>query len=424
MRNVIEADKISKQYRLGVTGTGALIEDVRRGWARLTGNESELFEVQENDRENQKSSGYVWALKDVSFQLKQGETLGIIGKNGAGKSTLLKILSQVAFPTKGSLRIKGRMASLLEVGTGFHPELTGRENVYLNGAILGMSKKEISNRFDEIVAFSGVQKYIDTPVKRYSSGMKVRLGFAVAAHLEPEILVVDEVLAVGDAEFQARCLGKMQNVAGSGRTVIFVSHNLSAVRNLCTRGIVLANGTLMFDGEVTNAISYYRSAVSGGGAEEFSVSFNAMPEVPMQFERACLENVKGEQVGRFEHTEPVILAMDMRVHQQTADALVGVTMEDASGNQLVVATNDDFGIRLMEGREPGTATIEVRLPSHLLKPGIYNITLTARGQMGNAWHKAENCLTFEIVDTITFRGMKNRFRKPAIISPDMTWKIR
>ena len=262
---IIRVNNLSKQYRLGQIGTGTIREDLNRFWARLRGKEDPTLKIGQSNVLNSKSRGsekgdteYVWALNDVNFDVQKGEVLGIIGKNGAGKSTLLKILSKVTAPTTGSVRVKGRIASLLEVGTGFHPELSGRENIFLNGAILGMTKSEIRAKFDEIVDFSGVAKYIDTPVKRYSSGMYVRLAFAVAAHLEPEILVVDEVLAVGDAEFQKKAVGKMQDVSkDQGRTVLFVSHNMTAIETLCKRVLVLENGKLAFSGGVDEGISRY-----------------------------------------------------------------------------------------------------------------------------------------------------------------------
>lgn len=261
--SVIQVDNLSKLYRLGEVGTGTLQHDLNRWWHRIRGKDDPYAKIGSvNDRTRKKvndgSSGdYVWALKDVGFEVREGEVMGILGRNGAGKSTLLKLLSRVTSPTTGSIRVKGRIASLLEVGTGFHPELSGRENIYLNGAILGMRKKEISNQLDEIVEFSGCAAYLDTPVKRYSSGMYVRLAFAVAAHLEPEILVVDEVLAVGDTEFQKKCLGKMQSVAGAGRTVLFVSHNLAALRTLCHRGLLLANGMVVGEGEANEMVNLY-----------------------------------------------------------------------------------------------------------------------------------------------------------------------
>jgi lipopolysaccharide transport system ATP-binding protein len=256
---ILKAEGVSKQYRLGLIGTGTLSHDLNRWWHRIRGKEDPYLKIGEsNDRSTKGESQYVWALKDINFEVKRGEVLGIIGKNGAGKSTLLKILSRVTLPTTGEIKTKGRIASLLEVGTGFHPEMTGRENIFLNGAILGMTKKEIASKIDEIIEFSGCERYIDTPVKRYSSGMRVRLAFAVAAHLEPDILVVDEVLAVGDAEFQKKAIGKMQDISqGEGRTVLFVSHNMAAVKSLCNKGIVLEQGEVVFEGRQDDAVDYY-----------------------------------------------------------------------------------------------------------------------------------------------------------------------
>ena len=256
---ILKAENISKQYRLGTVGTGTLSHDLNRLWYKMRGKEDPYLKVGEvNDRSSKGSSDYVWALKDINFEVEAGEVLGIIGKNGAGKSTLLKILSKVTAPTTGFIKSRGRIASLLEVGTGFNPELTGRENIYLNGAILGMTKKEITSKLDEIIEFSGCERYIDTPTKRYSSGMTVRLAFAVAAFLEPEILVVDEVLAVGDAEFQKKAIGKMQDISKEGgRTVLFVSHNMAAVQSLCTRSFVMQNGTIKYVGDTEDAIQFY-----------------------------------------------------------------------------------------------------------------------------------------------------------------------
>src|SRR6476620_6637692 len=265
---VIKVEDLSKQYRLGQVGTRTLRHDLNRWLYKIFGKEDPYLVIGEaNDRTVKGSSDYVWALRDINFDVKQGEVLGIIGRNGAGKSTLLKILSRTTTPTTGSIKIRGRIASLLEVGTGFHPELSGRDNIFLNGAILGMSKQEIKSKFDEIVDFTGVERYIDTPVKRYSSGMYVRLAFGVAAHLEPEILIVDEVLAVGDAEFQKKALGKMQDVSrGEGRTVLFVSHNMSAIENLCNKGLVMNNGILSFDGNIQEAVKYYMQQKVGNNS--------------------------------------------------------------------------------------------------------------------------------------------------------------
>lgn len=263
MTTVISVENLSKTYRLGQIGTGTFTNDLKVWWAKTRGKPNPLLRIGEKDHGNLDGED-LWALRDVSFMVEQGEVLGIIGRNGAGKSTLLKILSRVTAPTSGRIKVKGRIASLLEVGTGFHPELTGRENIYLNGAILGMSKQEVTRKFDEIVAFAEIEKFIDTPVKRYSSGMYVRLAFAVAAHLDPEILVVDEVLAVGDAEFQKKCLGKMKDVATEGRTVLFVSHNMAAVNSLCQNAICLHRGTLMWRDQTHLAIEKYLTISSDG----------------------------------------------------------------------------------------------------------------------------------------------------------------
>ncbi|MBO6606947.1 ABC transporter ATP-binding protein [Psychroserpens sp.] len=263
---ILKATNISKQYRLGLIGTGTVKNDLKRWWYGLRGKEDPFLKVGDvNDRSTAGSSDYVWALKDINFEVKHGEVLGIIGKNGAGKSTLLKILSRVTGPTTGEIKTKGRIASLLEVGTGFHPELTGRENIYLNGGILGMTKAEIRSKESEIIEFSGCERYVDTPVKRYSSGMRVRLAFAVAAFLEPDILVIDEVLAVGDAEFQKKAVGKMQDISkGEGRTVLFVSHDMAAIQTLCSRLLILENGLLSYEGDVSKGVEHYLSSVKSG----------------------------------------------------------------------------------------------------------------------------------------------------------------
>jgi lipopolysaccharide transport system ATP-binding protein len=272
--DVISVEEVYKQYRLGQISTGTIAHDLNRWWHRVRGKEDPYQKITGvNNREESAISEYVWALQDINFSVKQGEVLGLIGRNGAGKSTLLKILSKVTSPTKGNIKVRGRVASLLEVGTGFHPELTGRENIFLNGAILGMTKKEIRAKFDEIVAFSGVEKYVDTPVKRYSSGMYVRLAFAVAAHLEPEILIVDEVLAVGDADFQAKCLRKMKDVSSEGRTVLFVSHNMQAIQKLCTSAILLNKGGIQANGDVQQIIDlYFKKESNSSLAREIEMS--------------------------------------------------------------------------------------------------------------------------------------------------------
>jgi lipopolysaccharide transport system ATP-binding protein len=289
MSVVIQVDRVSKQYRLGAIGGKRLVDDLNRWWARLRGKDDPLSKIGEGGGKGlrrkepaEKANGQsdtIYALKDVSFEVKQGEVLGIIGRNGAGKSTLLKILSRVTAPSSGEVRVRGRIASLLEVGTGFHPELTGRENIFLNGAILGMTRAEIRNKLDDIVAFAEIEKFLDTPVKRYSSGMYVRLAFAVAAHLEPEILIVDEVLAVGDAEFQRKCLGKMRDVAGEGRTVLFVSHNMGAVSQLCSRAVLMENGALSFSARTDEVLERYnRAIVDRPESQAATISNRGLPQ--------------------------------------------------------------------------------------------------------------------------------------------------
>jgi lipopolysaccharide transport system ATP-binding protein len=312
----IKVENLSKQYRLGHVGTGTISHDVNRWWHKIRGMEDPYIKIGEsNDRTVKGDSDYVWALKDINFEVQQGEVLGIIGRNGAGKSTLLKILSRTTAPTTGSVKIKGRVASLLEVGTGFHPELSGRDNIFLNGAILGMTRREIQSKFDEIVDFAGVERYIDTPVKRYSSGMYVRLAFAVAAHLEPEILIVDEVLAVGDAEFQKKCLGKMKDVSvKDGRTVLFVSHNLGAVKSLCGRAISLKAGLIDFSGDVNDTINNYLISNSN------TVSQNELENIIERsgnrkalFSSFHIENDNGNQISKLLTGQDIILVFRLRV---------------------------------------------------------------------------------------------------------------
>lgn len=323
---VIQVESLSKRYRLGTIGTGTLSHDLNRWWARVRGRpdpSAKLGQGQKADDEE-----FIWALRDVSFEVRRGEVLGVIGRNGAGKSTLLKILSRVTAPTAGEVRVRGRIASLLEVGTGFHPELTGRENIFLNGAILGMSKAEIRGKFDEIVAFSEVGKFIDTPVKRYSSGMYVRLAFAVAAHLEPEILIVDEVLAVGDVEFQKKCLGRMGEVAQEGRTVLFVSHNMAAVENLCSNALLLEHGTKRASGAVPDVTLTYLG----------NIPVNETP-APVRAGPALLSlSIRNNLLGKIDTVltgEEVTFLADIEVDYPIKRAGFGIGITDLMGNRIV-----------------------------------------------------------------------------------------
>lgn len=381
----LKIENLSKQYRLGEVGTGSLMHDLNRFWHKLRGKEDPYSMIgEENDRSKKADSDYVWALQDINFEVKEGEVLGIIGKNGAGKSTLLKILSQVTGPTTGEVKINGRIGSLLEVGTGMHPELTGRENIYLNGAILGMSKKEISAKFDEIVDFAGIAAYIDSPLKRYSSGMRVRLGFAVAAFLEPEILIVDEVLAVGDAEFQRKAIGKMKEVSqGHGRTVLFVSHNMASISNLCTRTIVLKNGKIVFDGPTADGIEYYLNQ-NYGDQHLTDLAAREDRNTSNRFRFTGIRGLdkKGEEVYSFASGNDYSFEV---MYQSSADnELIGMRMliSDSSGvNRLLLngAFVSDFPISISSGSNGKARFI---IPNFPLPQGEYSVQLSCYSNKG------------------------------------------
>lgn len=338
---VIRVEDLSKLYRLGKIGTGSFSHDVNRWWHRIRGKEDPYLKIGEaNDRSQKGQSEYVWSLRDVNFDIHQGNVVGIIGRNGAGKSTLLKILSRTTAPTTGHVKIRGRVASLLEVGTGFHPELTGRENIFLNGAILGMTKKEIVRKFDEIVDFSGVERYIDTPVKRYSSGMYVRLAFAVAAHLESEILIVDEVLAVGDAEFQRKCLGKMKDVStGEGRTVLFVSHNMPAIKTLCTAGLLMENGTLKFSGAIDDVIGQYFK--KDDKAEGFFAPGKFSKEEKIVIREVTLQNQRNEITESFHVGDDLKVNLLLEVESDIDQPHIAIVIKSNFGTVCVANTMID-----------------------------------------------------------------------------------
>jgi lipopolysaccharide transport system ATP-binding protein len=325
---VIKVENISKLYRLGEVGTGTISHDLNRWWARIRGKEDPFLRVGEtNDRSTRGDSDFVWSLKDINFEVKRGDSVGIIGRNGAGKSTLLKLLSRVTAPTTGNIRIKGRIASLLEVGTGFHPELTGRENIYLNGAILGMRKKEIDGKLDGIIDFSGVERYIDTPVKRYSSGMYVRLAFAVAAYMENEILIVDEVLAVGDVEFQTKCLGKMKDVSGrEGRTVLFVSHNMAAIQKLCSTGILLKNGLMNRQGTIEPVIDeYLKNDYSKTAFAEIDVDALAPEQIQSGYARHLqIEDLEGNALPQIAIGEYWQVKVNFRINKPLEHFIIAI----------------------------------------------------------------------------------------------------
>ncbi len=331
--SVIQVEQLSKLYKLGQVSTGSISHDLDRWWASLRGKEDPYLIIGEsNNRKTKGDSSYVWALKDVNFEVQRGEILGIIGRNGAGKSTLLKLLSRTTAPTRGQIKVKGRIASLLEVGTGFHPELTGRENIYLNGAILGMTKLEIKKKFDEIVDFAGVERYIDTPVKRYSSGMYVRLAFAVAAHLESEILVIDEVLAVGDAEFQKKCLGKMGDVAHHGnKTILFVSHDLTAVSKLCQKGMLLEQGMIKAYGQIDDVLNEYLLNDTKSKSEFVFENSSSVLSQETYIQRVQLLDIDGNPIKEVRLGQSWKLKVFFKVNQMLQSFVAGVGFETNLG---------------------------------------------------------------------------------------------
>lgn len=376
MSVAISINNISKAYQLGIINTGSFSTDLKRWWDLKRGREDPFLKIAEdNDRSSSSSSNVVWSLKDVSFDVQQGDSIGIIGRNGAGKSTLLKILSQVTHPTTGQIKIKGKVASLLEVGTGFHPELTGRENVFLNGAILGMRKHEIKQKFDEIVAFSGVERYIDTPVKRYSSGMYVRLAFAVAANLESDILIVDEVLAVGDAEFQKKCMGKMNQLGkSSGRTILFVSHNMAAIKSLCNKSVFLEKGKVKNSGETGDVIGQYLSAYAppqtGDGLIPKGLSLHGTGEARYTRFQVTKNGIGCED---FFFGEKPTLVAEVQVNENISDAIIGIHLVNMYGEKVFMLTPDKNykSISLEKGKYQFTVLID-----EILMPGEYSFNLS------------------------------------------------
>ena len=371
---ILKVENLSKQYRLGLVGTGTISHDFNRFIARIRGKEDPYLKIGEsNDRSTKGTSEYVWALKDINFEVKRGEILGIIGKNGAGKSTLLKILSKVTGPTTGAIKSKGRIASLLEVGTGFHPEMTGKENIFLNGAILGMTKKEIASKLDEIIEFSGCERYVETPVKRYSSGMKVRLAFAVAAFLEPDILVVDEVLAVGDAEFQKKAIGKMQDISSQGgRTVLFVSHNMAAVQNLCSKVIILNDGRLTFNGATDDGILEY------GQSKEKNYTFSRSEQNFDKLKNIEIRNIffsdtNGTPSQMICSGQDILLNIKILCKNKINDAEIGVGFYSKEDNPMFHCSTKVLGKTItLEGDDLIQLIIpKWPLPSMLLYVNLY-----------------------------------------------------
>jgi homopolymeric O-antigen transport system ATP-binding protein len=419
---VLKVENLSKQYRLGLVGSRTIQDDVKRWWYKTRGKEDPFLEIGAvNDRSAEAESDYIWALRDINFEVKQGEVLGIIGKNGAGKSTLLKILSKVTGPTTGTVKAKGRIASLLEVGTGFHPELTGRENIFLNGAILGMTKPEIRAKLDEIIDFAGVAKYVDTPVKRYSSGMKVRLGFAVAAHLEPEILIVDEVLAVGDAEFQKKAIGKMQDVSrGEGRTVLFVSHNMGSVKTLCTRGIVLNNGTTTYEGEIGEVVDYYLNqdnTQAGLGKVDYSKDYIGDENITL------LEISVSDKNGRIRSTYSQAENISIRIKFDVLKNVKGVrfNLKVKTPQQEVVFVSSSHNLT-KDGIAFGNHILETVIPAFLLNNTRYILAINV-GIPGRKLIIEPLDSLFIDIESENANGSTYVQKWQGLVAPKLDWKL-
>lgn len=408
MSVAIKIESVSKAYQIGQIGTGTISRDIERWWiTRVLGREDPFLKLGEtNFRDIKGETDVVWSLKDIDLSIEQGDAIGIVGRNGAGKSTLLKLLSRVTAPTTGLIKIRGRVASLLEVGTGFHPELTGRENVYLNGSILGMRKKEIDRKFDEIVDFSGVERYIDTPVKRYSSGMSVRLAFAVAAHLESEILIVDEVLAVGDAEFQKKCIGKMEEIGQKdGRTVLFVSHNMGAIQEFCHRGVQIDSGSVVFDGDVTDCIAHYLQL---GRPSDAPTARAGEPITIGRFE------VNGSVMPSVESGRKVNVAVNFQCFEIENPTII-LILENSFGQSMV-----HFMLQRADlGRKPlnGTYTLELTLPPLWLSAGLYSIYTKF---IGHSRGKRSRVVSDRIMIKMT-----GKFDDTAktLLTPDIEWAL-
>lgn len=425
MKPIIKIENLSKQYRLGTIGTGTISNDLKRWWYRVRGKDDPFLQVgAANNGDKKGHSEYVWALQDINLEIMPGEVLGIIGKNGAGKSTLLKILSKVTGPTKGNIHFNGRIGSLLEVGTGFHPELTGRENIFLNGAILGMTKQEIRSKLDEIVGFSGCEKYIDTPVKRYSSGMKVRLGFAVAAHLEPEILVVDEVLAVGDAEFQRKAIGKMQDVSRSeGRTVLFVSHNMSSIQKLCSKALLLQSGKVETLGPVKSTIEKYFML------NKESININNIYDYPringygQRIKISSIEilNAKGEQTSELRFGEPYKIKVVVKALIKIENIDISVRIDSETNTPISSIVSSDQGI-INSFKQNQLKEFQINLDQLLLTPGYYSLVVTIKSNRV-ALDRLENIVKFEVL-SLTYDNKRPHNELWGYVQSYPQWEVK
>ncbi|MDX9992317.1 MAG: ABC transporter ATP-binding protein [Anaerolineales bacterium] len=419
---VIYIENLSKAYRLGQIGAGTLSRDLEVWWAKTRGKPTPLLKIGQTDQSG-RDGEIIWSLQDINFSVKQGEILGIIGRNGAGKSTLLKVLSRVTAPTKGLVKVKGRITSLLEVGTGFHPELTGRENIYLNGAILGMSKEEVRRRFDEIVDFSGVGMFIDTPVKRYSSGMYVRLAFSVAAHLETEILLVDEVLAVGDTDFQNKCLGKMKDITRQDRTVFFVSHNLGSIKSLCRRVLLLQEGKLVSDGDPEQVIGEYLQTNT-----QISESGNVPDDIPRKgsaeaiIQSLTMFDKDGNLVSNFLFGQPVNVMIGIKAIREVIDAMIEVSIISMDGTHIIQSFSTD-NEKLPYHLYPGECFVDFSMNIPLL-PQRYAFTLGIWSyKSGKPIDFVEHVFDFAVLNIGEDENKYYRWVVRGYISPAADWSI-
>ncbi|MEQ8324238.1 MAG: ABC transporter ATP-binding protein [Vicingaceae bacterium] len=417
-KSVIEVENLSKLYRLGQIGTGTISHDLNRWYAQLRGKEDPYAKVGSiNDRKAAAQKGEsVWALRDINLSVQQGEVLGIIGKNGAGKSTLLKLLSRITSPTSGSIKIKGRVASLLEVGTGFHPEMTGRENIYMNGTIMGMKKREIDTKLDDIVGFAGIAKYLDTPVKRYSSGMTVRLGFSIAAFLEPEILIVDEVLAVGDAEFQKMAVGKMKDVSSQdGRTVLFVSHNMVAVRSFCSRGLLLENGGIVADGEVANVVDQYLQGTFDESGKMRAVSQNGISVLSYK-----IESENGEDIIFCDRDFSIEILVKNDI-DFTRDIDVSMVFKYETGEDVFL-TSSIFQEQAIALGKDESGRFKIDVPKNLLNVGMFSIDLLVVEANNKVALRENDYLQINVSNSEVFsKGWIGKTR--GSIKPNLTWHV-
>ena len=422
---VIRAEHVSKQYRLGVINHGTLYRDLQSWWARcrnLPDPNAEINDLAEDLNQRKRIQGDVFqALSDVSFDIKQGSVVGIIGKNGAGKSTLLKVISRITAPTSGFIRMKGRVASLLEVGTGFHPELTGRENVYLNGAILGMTRREVARKFEQIVEFAEIGEFIDTPVKRYSSGMYVRLAFSVAAHLEPEILLIDEVLAVGDANFQKKCMGRMQEVGREGRTILFVSHNMTAISSICSKTIHIHDGRVEAFAETGQVIQNYLANGQVGTNGRYSADTHLLLGKAVLFKVAVLD-ATGQESGNVELTEEFCVEICYELRESLSGLSVGLQVMAEDGYTSIYSLSDpELEPSRLEARPAGLYKAIVRFPKCALNSGSYYLRVGISSRF-SIYSVVEN-LRFEVTDNVGVIQMLGQSRKPSISALQLPWNV-